>query len=174
MPPLLVKLDELFKPSNHLAGYISQLSAKWNHENPRIAIKTFRAALASRLKLPSGSTPRRAVQRWLSSAETEWRKHHANPGTLMIHQRPDVPSLLEIPCKHSAFRWSWCRLVHSRVSTVSANLRETGYLPCDFAHICPVCDRCAAGRGNHRGIASGVLGAGACGTAVAFAACGVF
>ncbi len=75
------KLDQHFKLGNvfRKGSAIRKELTTWNRKHPRIAIKTFRAALESGLKLPSGTRPRRAVQRWLSSAETEWRKHHANP-----------------------------------------------------------------------------------------------
>lgn len=50
--------------------------AMWNKTHPQKAIKSFSAALASEEKLPSGTRPRRTVQRWLDRAETKWEECH--------------------------------------------------------------------------------------------------
>jgi hypothetical protein len=60
-----------FKPVEHLEGKYRDELANWNKKYPRKAIKTFSAALSS--KVP-GLTLRRGVKKRLSRAEFTWRR----------------------------------------------------------------------------------------------------
>lgn len=66
------ELDRVgFKPVDHLEGKHRERLADWNKKNPRKAIKTFSAALSS--KMPE-LTLRRGVKRRLSRAESAWQR----------------------------------------------------------------------------------------------------
>jgi hypothetical protein len=60
-----------FKPADHLEGKHRETLADWNKKNSRKAIKTFSAAISS--KVP-GIDLRRGVYRRLSRAESAWKR----------------------------------------------------------------------------------------------------
>lgn len=72
------KLDQHFKLGSvfRKGSATRKELATWNKTHPQKAIKSFSAALASEEKLPSGTRPRRTVQRWLDRAETKWEECH--------------------------------------------------------------------------------------------------
>jgi hypothetical protein len=72
---ITTELDKAgFDPRKELQASFRKALKEWNGKNPRVAIKTFNAAFASRKQLSTGTTPRRGVQIRLDRAEAKWEE----------------------------------------------------------------------------------------------------